>query len=401
MPVLTIYYQVIFCGKISIVNNYKRVGLIITTVLIIAALVIFFILRQQQSPEVSTPSESTATSMAAPQVWDDLYISSHILQWLENDMRDERGAYNMLFNCNNDDSGELVCNNGSSSNRTGTPVIWANYMYWKNTGDTAAFERMGNALAVYSDRKIIEIIQTDNLSCFYMLPIINDTALSKTMREQAASICMNTAYETAIQIEPFWDSISADYYKNQTDQLITNIISGAETLEFDFALPEPTGTVIPRNRWFEFAADSMAINQLIGYSLAHINMAYFHFAGALTIYYQDNDNLNFSCRLLLASQQFCEFTGDTSDLSCLLASHLTDKVTANMADADFNIEGISRCALASPVLKDRALSLMKDYYYSEQNSNFQPFDNFWLLTERGSITKSVVSNALFAGFLSF
>ena len=389
----------------------KKIAVVAGIIILLLAVIltVFFWPRVTVAPTlIENPNipAQPAFNFAAPQRWDDIYIASKILSWLENEMRDERGTYNMFSNCNYDDNGELICDNNSVSNRTGTPVIWANYLYWRRTGDPTAWERLQNALAIYSNNNIVELLQTDNLSCYYMLPIANDQSITQTMRDQAANICFRTIYETPAFYEQFAD-LEPDTYKFQSDQLISNIIDNitAPTVTFDPTLPPhpvvPTnlGEIIPKYSWLDFATD-LAVLYKFDPSPDRLNFAYYHFAGALSVYAQDPASLGNQCRLLLASQQFCQIADNIDDPSCQLTENLTGFIASNPVNSDFSLTSAAKCALTAPTLKQKFLSLIRDYYFSDRNAFYQLSDSPWLLNENGSSTKSVMSNALFVGLLS-
>jgi len=405
------------------VNNQKRFFLIITAVLvlvatvlvIVSAIITFLFIRWPLSSDEAI-SESTALSMAAPQHWDDLYslsISSKILQWLEDFMRDERGAYNFNANCGYDEHGQVICDGRRSSNRTGAVVMWANHRYWQKTLDTRELGRIAAALEIYSNRDVVQSIETDDLGCFYLLPLIFDENLSQTMREQAADICLRTSYEAPTHPSTFADS-EPDTYKHQSYNLIANIISGANNpLEpLNLSLPEltfmsmqnnpnsstPHDLVTPTPAWADFAAD-LASQYQVGRSPAILEIAYYYLSGALAVYVENPNNLDVKCPLILASQQFCQIANDNINPSCHLARFLISHVEQAIEEPNLNLRTAAKCAISTPALQDRFLSKMKVHYNSTENSHFQPFDNFWLLNDSGSASKSVITNALFAGLL--
>lgn len=392
----------------------KRLTLIIGAALIVViALIAFFIIRWTQ-PSDEITSESTDLNMSTPRDFDKLFTSTKILQWLENDMRDERGAYKFNSNCGNDEHGHLVCNSGRSSNRTGAVVMWSNHKLWQKTTDFTTLERIAAALDVYSNHDVVQSIETDDLGCYYLLPIIFDENLSQTMRDQAADVCLRTSYEAPTHPSTFADS-EPNTYKHQSYQLITNIISGADNPldPLNLSLPEltfmsmennpdsstPHDLVIPTPAWADFAAD-LASQYQVGRSPDILEIAYYYLSGALAVYHENPNTIDIKCPLLLANQQFCQIANDNINPSCHLARFLESQVEQIIIEPNLNLRAAAKCAISSPVLQERFLSKMIEQYHSTENSYFQPFDNFWLFNDSGSASKSVITNALFAGLLA-
>lgn len=387
----------------------KKIVLIVAAVLavLLVVLAIFFLLRRQPS---DTPTETSLTpppNFAAPQQWDDLFIAANTLEWLENEMRDERGAYNQYFNC--EPNGETwICDNDQPSNRTGMAVMWANYQFWKNTNDPAALQRLKNALAVYNNQELVQLIQTNNLSCYYMLPIATDTSpqLSDLDRQNAMNICDRTGDEsgiiTAFVKIPKTLNEYQNIINNYSDLLTSEQLSAADSIPPFTVLDSDPKTGLDyefgiSTDWGNYATDTLARQQILP-DTDSLLLAHLYFAGVLDHYLRQPEllnNINASCLLLLASQTFCT----DSKLSCNLATWLTNRIVAMDTYAQkLNPESIAKCALAAPSQKSHFMEILRNEYYGT-NNDLSQISEPWLFNSAGS-TKDVVANALFIGLIA-
>ena len=260
---------------------------------------------------------------------------------------------------------------------------------------------MARGLDIYAEPDIVGSIQTDTLGCFHLLPIINDENLPQAIREQATAVCLRTNYESLVQPSSF-DGLDLDAFQEQSNRLIANIFANSENTlaELDLLLPEHAeliDAIIPPHNRIHFATDMAAVYQA-GHSPLARNMAYYYFAAALSIYYENQNDLDVLCPMMLASEQFCQIDNDSS---CRFAQYLLPRIEQIAIDPNISLGSAAQCALtSSPTLQDRFISFLKTYYYSDRNFDFQPFTNFWLVNDNGSASKSVITNALFAGLLA-
>jgi len=343
----------------------------------------FFIFPHPDAPTDTTTTNNTST-FAAPQVWDDWYISGQILQWLESDMKDGRGVY--------------------MPTQSGMAVIWANYSYWLRTGDIAALERMKTGLTVYADRDILEYIHTDNLSCYYLRPIALDDnpAIRGRERQNALFTCFETEYINAIDenvvAPPMALLLEEIGYK-------ANLIMGYEEIAHvnNSAFPfRPEGenlTIIPHSGWIDLATEFIVRYQLDPRE-HRLDLARAYYIGALDAYLNEPEPNNLTCPLLLASQEFCDSDGELGEAACQLVSFLGNKAISLIESGDnfIGIENLAKCALALPLISEYFVEHMRIYYYSEANSNDQHTEP-WLLNDYRGYTKNALDNALFAGML--
>jgi len=382
----------------------KRKWIIVAAVILIAILTLVAVLISYYFK--SRTASQPATAVSAPTRADDLTVSGQILGWLDSTTRDERGVYNQFYNCTTVPQQPAVCDNGNSSNRTGTPVMWANFLYWQATGDTDALARLERDLAAYSDGNIVGILQTNDLSCYYMTPIALGSQVSLSDRDLARQICLRTVYETPAD-SPRQYSATAQtdpldvqqYGANSVIAQLLNVLAPSTPT----ASPSADITAAPIDRsWATFATDYAARYRMDN-APNTLALAYYYFAGALTNYQQDATaatDINQGCEMLLAASQFCRLNSDKSDFSCLLATSLGSQLRQlPLAESNPNFVALAKCAMADSTNSDYYLSFIRDYYHSDDNALFQ-FNDFRLLNDFNSITKSVVTNALFAGLLT-
>lgn len=403
---LIIYYQdgftVLWYDKN--VTDIKKLDIIIPVAMIaITALVALAFFHSPQSPIESMPADNTVFDFAAPQVWDDLHIAGNILEWLENDAKDGRGVYKAALNCKQGENGVETCDSGFSNN-TGMAVIWTNYVYWQRTGDLAALERMKTALTTYANRDVVETILTDNLSCYYLLPIILDDnpAISGTDRMQAMLTCFETEYENAMSeniiAPPLAFLLEEVSYK-------ANLIMGldesvnAESNIFPYQT-QGKGLILPSRNWADLATEFIIRYQLDPQEY-RLDLAQAYYLGVLDVYIREPKLDNpLTCPLLLASQAFCDTGGEIGDIACDLVIFLGNKAINETyrGETFIGIENYAKCALALPPISDYFIEYMRIYYYSQANANGQ-YTEPWLLNSYPGQTKNVVDNALFAGML--
>jgi hypothetical protein len=393
-------------------NTKTRLILIITGIILAVLAIIFFVIRPIF---FTTPPEAPAPiDFAAPQRWDDTFIAGHTLAWLEDETRDDRGAYGQLVNCSYDDELGIVCE-AFRSNRTGMAVIWANYMYWRHTNNPQALQRMSQALEVYSDRTLVQLIQTDELSCYLLLPIINDNspAITAADRQNARQICADTEYESWLNFLA-WDDV--DYMDDVDFEAaiaahISNV-TGAPFVDDVLIIEDFSARLHQAQQMVEtlpihieqalFATDLLARYQ-VDSNPATLDHASLHFIAALRGYADMTEapDINQYCQLALASQSFClHGTGVASESSCELARHLGSQIAnININTHDLIFPNyIAQCAFAFPAERDRFVGIIRDFYYSPANSRTQ-YTQPWLLNLFGGLTFEVIDNALFAGLL--
>ena len=364
----------------------------------------FFFFRQSEETEFVG---SQSAEFTAPQRWDDFLIASHSLDWIENVMRDWRGAYNSLYNCTmlEDDIG-FVCDSGYSSNRTGMAVMWANYQVWKATNDPQSLTRLQNALAIYSNENLVEIIQVHDLACYYLLPIYLDPspAITNIDRQSIANICNRTFHESTLALNTI--VIPEDSFSSDVQDKVNRIISdnnADNSNDFFPVISESGESVSPELNWSAFATDRLATYMITpefgSEFFVPLPTARAYFAGALTSYLQvENPNQEQMCPLLLASTLFCQNDPILGQSACKLADYFTPKVLdINNLDTS-NTTGFADCAMALSKHRRFFVDLIKEYYYSPANSNLQRTEP-WLLGYTDSFTRDVVSNAVFAGLL--
>jgi len=389
--------------------NKKDVIAIFLILLVLGFFLFILIHTFTKHPDTSTDSVTVGTSsdFAAPQRWDDMLIAGTILDWLEYDMKDERGTYRESVNCEQRENGAAVCDYRLSSNNTGMAVIWSNYVFWQRTGDIVALERMKADLAVYANRDVVENIQTDNLSCYYLLPIILDEnpTISGADRLNAMFTCFETEYENTIG-----DSIVAPplaLLLEETGYKV-NLIMGMENSSheqantFPFRRQFESRAIVPNRNWIDLATEHIVRYQLD--PREHwLDLARAYYIGALDIYLSEPEpDNNLTCPLLLASQEMCFADGEIGVAACNLAYHLGNKVIFQDNDGFTSIENLAKCAFALPTIRAHFAEQMKTYYYSQANANANAqFTEPWLLNTYQGQTKKVIDNALFAGMILF
>ncbi|GHV43409.1 hypothetical protein FACS189490_13560 [Clostridia bacterium] len=369
---------------------------VLLLILIAVILRVLTATRQNDAPNDTGFAATTENNRTAGQ----------ILNWLDTSMRDERGAYNTFYNCAFGEDTQPVCDNGNSSNRTGMAVMWANYSYFQATGDTAAMDRLARDIATYANRGLVNIIQTDDLSCFYMEPIVNSSHTGID-REVARKICLDTLYEMSLTGEGRYnftdDTLEA--HRDNADRLIASI-TGETTISepptAETASPSAVNSVVIDGFWATWAADHAA-RYLVNNEVDTLIDAYFFFAGALTEYRENRAiqaDINRSYELLLASSQMCGLVDDKDNASCQFTAWLDKKLEEMpIADGSPELEAVVKCALANTENRDRYIDFLSNYYASAENNYYQ-FEQTKLLNEYGGLSKNVVTNALFAGLLA-